>query len=46
MKKPTTQKELVLFKGPKGQVKLKGDFRNETMWATQAEIAQVFNVTP
>jgi prophage maintenance system killer protein len=45
MKKPTIQKELVLFKGPKGQVKLKGDFRNETLWASQAEMAQVFGVT-
>ena len=46
MKKETKQQELVIFKGAKGQVKLKGDFRNETIWATQAEIAQVFGVTP
>jgi prophage maintenance system killer protein len=36
----------VIFKSAKVQVKLRGDFRNDTLWATQAEIAQVFNVTP
>jgi hypothetical protein len=46
MSKLTKQQELVIFKGAKGQVKLKGDFRNETIWATQAEIANVFGVTP
>jgi Virulence protein RhuM family/Fic/DOC family len=44
MKKATTQQELVIFKGAKGQIKLKGDFRNETLWATQAEISSVFGV--
>jgi len=29
---------------PKGQVKLRGDFHNETLWATQAEMAEVFGV--
>lgn len=42
----STQKELVIFKGAKGQVKLRGDFRHETLWATQAEMAEVFGVTP
>jgi len=37
-------KELILFKGPKGTVKLRGDFQRETLWATQAEIADVFSV--
>lgn len=44
--KKSTQTELVIFKSAKGQVKLRGDFHHETLWATQAEIAQVFNVTP
>lgn len=44
MKKSSAQKELVIFKGAKGQVKLRGDFRNETMWATQAEIVGLFGV--
>jgi Virulence protein RhuM family len=46
MTKVRKQQELVIFKGAKGQVKLKGDFHNETIWPTQAEIAQVFGVTP
>ena len=46
MAKETQQQELVIFKGAKGQVKLKGDFRNETIWATQADIASIFDVTP
>jgi hypothetical protein len=44
--KSVVKTELVIFKNAKGQVKLRGDFRNETMWATQAEIASVFGVTP
>lgn len=44
MKKKTIQKELVIFKGSHGQVKLKGDFTHETIWATQAEMAEIFGV--
>lgn len=42
--KQGTQKELVIFTAGKKQVKLRGDFRNETLWATQAEMAEVFDV--
>ena len=42
MQKKAKQKEIVIFKGSKGLVKLRGDFHNETLWATQAEIANVF----
>ncbi len=42
--KKSTQTELVIFKSAKGQVKLRGDFRNETLWATQAEISEIFGV--
>jgi len=44
MKKPRVQKELVIFTTKAGQVKLRGDFDRETMWATQAEMAEVFGV--
>jgi prophage antirepressor-like protein len=44
MKKAKEQQELVIFKGAKGQVKLKGDFHNETIWASQAEIVDLFGV--
>jgi CRISPR/Cas system-associated protein endoribonuclease Cas2 len=42
MPKERTQQELVIFKGAKGQVKLKGDFRNDTIWATLDQIAVLF----
>lgn len=38
------QKELVIFKDKKRAVKLRGDFHNETLWASQAEMAEVFSV--
>jgi prophage antirepressor-like protein len=44
MDKLKKQQELVIFKGAKGQVKLKGDFHNETIWASQAEIVDLFGV--
>lgn len=33
---------MVLFKGPNGPVKLRGNFRNETLWATLDQLAVVF----
>ena len=42
--KATRQQEPVIFKGTKGQVKLRGDFRNDTIWATQAEIVELYGV--
>jgi hypothetical protein len=42
MKKPTIQKELVIFTTKEGQVKLRGDFDRETIWATQADISDIF----
>ena len=42
MPKATKQQELVIFKGTKGQVKLRGDFHNETIWASLDQIADVF----
>ncbi len=44
MTKKLTQTELVIFKSAKGQVKLRGDFDRETIWATQADIVNIFNV--
>ena len=37
------QREVVLFRGPHGLVKLRGDFRNETLWATLDQLAVVFD---
>jgi hypothetical protein len=38
------QTELVIFTHGREKVKLRGDFERETVWASQAEIAQVFGV--
>lgn len=43
--KEKKQTELVIFKGKKGVVKLRGDLDRETLWATQADMAKVFGVT-
>ncbi len=42
--KKSKQTELVIFKSAKGQVKLRGDFHHQTLWATQAEISEIFGV--
>ncbi|KKR79076.1 MAG: hypothetical protein UU24_C0017G0012 [Candidatus Nomurabacteria bacterium GW2011_GWA2_40_9] len=44
MKKITEEKNIVIYKGPKGNVSLKVQFERDTVWATQAQIAQVFSV--
>lgn len=45
-KKKKEQNYLVIYQTPSGAIELRGDFEKQTMWATQAEIAQVFGVTP
>ena len=44
MKKEARKNELILFRGPSGDVKLRGDFKRDTIWETQQEIADVFGV--
>lgn len=49
MKKKVTaddSKELVIYQTKSGALELRGDFNNDTLWATQAQIAEVFGVTP
>jgi len=36
--------EIVIYRGKSGDVKLKADFRGDTLWATQEQIAELFNV--
>jgi len=36
--------ELVIYRGKHGDVKLKADWRGDTVWATQEQIAQLFDV--
>lgn len=47
MKKVLKRKnEAVAYQAKTGAIELRGDFGNETIWATQAEIAQIFEVNP
>jgi prophage maintenance system killer protein len=36
----------IIYQTKSGAIELRGDTQNETIWATQAEIAHVFGVTP
>jgi len=44
MKKLKNENKIVIYQAPSGAIELRGDIKNETMWATQAQIAEVFNV--
>jgi len=45
MKKVLKNKnEVIVFQAKAGAIELKGDFRHETIWATQAQMAAVFGV--
>lgn len=35
---------VVIYQAKSGAIELKGDFSHETLWATQAQIAKVFNI--
>ena len=37
---------MVIYQAKSGAIELKGDFSKETFWATQAQIAEMFDVTP
>lgn len=46
MKQKNETKQIVIFKGRSGVIELRADIERETLWATQAQIASVFGVTP
>lgn len=46
MKQVKTAEKLVIYQTKSGSLELRGDVRKETMWATQAQIAEIFGVTP
>lgn len=46
MKKKQAQKNIVIYQAKNGAIELRSDFEHETVWATQAEIAKIFGVTP
>lgn len=45
MKKVIKNKELVIYQAKNGALELRGDFKHETVWATQAQIATAFDVS-
>ena len=42
--KNKNKKGLVIYQAKSGAIELRGDFTRETIWATQAQIAEVFSV--
>ncbi len=38
------KKNLIIYQAKSGAIELKGDYKAETIWATQAQIAEVFGV--
>jgi len=42
MKKKKDIKQIVIFQAKSGAIELRGDISHETIWATQAQIAEVF----
>ncbi len=44
MKKPIVKNSVVLYQASSGEIQFRGDFSHETIWATQAQIAEVFGV--
>lgn len=36
----------VIYQAKSGAIELRGDFKRETLWATQADMAKIFGVTP
>mgnify|MGYP001558473920 CR=1 FL=1 len=36
----------IIYQAKSGAIELRGDVRTETIWASQAEMAKIFNVTP
>lgn len=46
MKKGKARNGVVIYQAKSGAIELRGDASRETIWATQAQIAQLFDVTP
>jgi prophage maintenance system killer protein len=44
MMKTKKEKNLVIYQAKSGAIELRGDFTRETIWATQAQIADIFSI--
>jgi len=46
MKSSDQKNKVIIYQAKNGAIELRGDFSHETVWATQSQIAQLFDVTP
>ncbi len=44
MKKLQKNKQLLIYQTKSGAIKLRGDYQQKTIWATQAQVVKLFNV--
>ncbi|MDO8572061.1 MAG: virulence protein RhuM/Fic/DOC family protein [bacterium] len=44
MTRKTLKRSVVIYQAKSGAIELRGDFAKETIWATQAQIAEVFGI--
>ena len=44
MKRTITKNEIVIYQAKNGAIELRGDLRHETVWGTQAQIVDLFDV--
>ena len=44
MKKLKNENKIVIYQAPSGAIEFRGDISHETIWATQAQIVDLFNV--
>lgn len=44
MKKKQKLPNIIIYQAPNGAIELKGDFEKETIWASQSQIANIFEV--
>jgi len=44
MKNKKEQKEIIIYQAKDGAIELKGDFKHENIWATQAQIVDLFDI--
>ena len=44
--KKMSKNAVIIYQSKSGGIDLKGDFKKETIWATQAQMAAIFDVNP
>ena len=44
MSKKINQNKIIIYQAKNGAIEFRGDFKHETIWATQAQIVELFNV--